>query len=148
MCFHNSLDVLKFGAFYSTKTLNFLSYSFIMHIAIKILFSQCKVLIELTHFGITWRSCDPSLWKNVCVCADFVLTPPKRLIIRDLPQLSSSPLNLIAIINTTSCTSFFFFFAFMFHSVGLEPYQWFLSSTAEAEEHLKDFKEKVSCAKE
>lgn len=74
----------------------------IMHISIK----YYLFLIELGHFGVMKRSCDPSLWKNVFDWADFLLTPPKQLITPDLPQLSSSPLNLIAIINTTWCTFF------------------------------------------
>lgn len=71
----------------------------IAHVAVRITYSVSWLN---SGEGSVW----PSLCKNVFDWADFPLTPPKQLIIRDLPQLSSSPLNLIAIINTTVCTSF------------------------------------------
>lgn len=100
-CFHISSAVLKFDDVTMQSNPQMLLFLIlIMQVAIKILFSQCKVPIELTHFGVMKRSCDPSLRKNVF---DRVGVPALQS--ASLSQPSSSPLNLIAIINTTSCAS-------------------------------------------
>lgn len=69
MCFHISSAVLKFDdvtMWSNPQMLLFLIL--IMQVAIKILFSQCKVPIELSRLGVMKRSCVPGLRKNVFDC--------------------------------------------------------------------------------
>lgn len=117
-CFHISSAVLKFDDVTMQSNPQMLLFLIlIMQVAIKILFSQCKVPIELTHFGVMKRSCDPSLRKNVFDCVGVPLSPPERLII--------SALFLSTKFDCYHKHDFMriFCLAFIFCSVTLQPYQ-------------------------
>lgn len=62
------IAVLKFDKVTMSNPQMLLFLSPVMQVAIKILFHQRKVPIELAHFGVITCSCDPSLRKNVFDC--------------------------------------------------------------------------------
>lgn len=67
-CFHFSPAVLKFDDVTMQSNPQMLLFLIlIMQVAIKILFGQCKVPIELTHFGVIKGSCDQRRPAKECV---------------------------------------------------------------------------------